>query len=71
MTVPALVATNLGIALVPSMMPKHHSNQEIKFIDLIEEQKVQRFGLALISKGPENPSPLDFFKEAARELFVF
>lgn len=70
-TVLALVATNLGIALVPSIMTKHHSNKEIKFIELEEEQKVQRLGLALVSKEPVNPSPLYFFKEVARDYFAF
>ena len=69
LTVLALVGSNLGIALVPSIMAKHHKNKDVQFIELIDEKKVQRLGLALVSKEPVNPSPLYFFKETAKQLF--
>ena len=66
LTVLALVGSNLGIALVPSIMAKHHKSKDVQFLELLDEKKVQRLGLALVSKEPEKPSPLYFFKQIAQ-----
>ena len=68
LTVLALVGSNLGIALVPSIMAKHHKAKDVQFLELLDEKKVQRLGLALVSKKPEKPSPLYFFKQTAQQL---
>lgn len=68
LTVLALVGSNLGIALVPSIMAKHHKSKDVQFIELQDEKKVQRIGLALVSKEAVKPSPLYFFKQTAQEL---
>ena len=49
-------------------MAKHHKAKDVQFLELLDEKKVQRLGLALVSKKPEKPSPLYFFKQTAQQL---